>query len=66
MLARDPDGAEWALKLIPAPNATCLDDVDATPMLLSEARIHLLLSEEPSVLPCKEAFKSVYLAEVRW
>ncbi|GLI60653.1 hypothetical protein VaNZ11_002853 [Volvox africanus] len=60
VLARDAHGSEWALKLIPAPGANSLDDVDTTPLLLSEARIHLFLSNEPSVLPCNEAFKSVY------
>ena len=51
------------MKLIPAPGAKSLADVDSTPLLLSEARIHLLLSGEPSVLPCVEAFKSVYRGE---
>ncbi|EFJ44925.1 hypothetical protein VOLCADRAFT_106162 [Volvox carteri f. nagariensis] len=63
VLARDSAGKEWALKLIPAPGAKCLDEVDSTPLLLSEARIHLLLSSEPSVLPCVEAFKSCYVDE---
>ncbi|GIL91044.1 hypothetical protein Vretimale_9479 [Volvox reticuliferus] len=61
VLARDAHGSEWALKLIPAPGANSLADVDITPLLLSEARIHLFMSNEPSVLPCIEAFKSVYV-----
>lgn len=61
ILARDVAGHKWALKLIPAPGAKDLGDVDSTPLLLSEARIHLMLSGEPSVLPCMEAFKSTYV-----
>ncbi len=46
---------EWALKLIPAPAAATLADVEASaPMLLNEARIHLLMSQEPAILPCLE------------
>ncbi|GFR39591.1 hypothetical protein Agub_g51, partial [Astrephomene gubernaculifera] len=66
VLARDAAGTECALKLIPAPpGVTCLADLEAgAPLLLSEARIHLLLSGEPSILPCQEAFKAVYVDEV--
>ncbi|KAG2444839.1 hypothetical protein HXX76_001580 [Chlamydomonas incerta] len=55
---------DWALKLIPATDAQCLADVDRAPLILTEARIHLLMSSEPSVLPCVEAFKSVFADEM--
>ncbi|KAG2496217.1 hypothetical protein HYH03_005815 [Edaphochlamys debaryana] len=62
VLARDPvTNDAWALKLIPAAEAASLSDIErCCPLLLAEARVHLMLSREPSILPCVEAFKAVY------
>lgn len=58
-------GQAIALKLIAVDAAGSLDDVERDPIVMAEARIHLSLSSEPSIVPCLDPpgpFKAVFRA----